>query len=126
MRAIDTNVLVRLITRDDRKQVERAEAFVATGAWISQLVLAETLWVLESIYALRRNEIAESIEMLLNHTQFTLQDGDVVAAALDDFRKSSRISFPDALILALARKNGRLPLGSFDGALARLDDVQLL
>ena len=52
MRAIDTNVLVRLIVRDDSAQVERAEAFVAQGAWVSQLVLAETVWVLDSVYGL--------------------------------------------------------------------------
>ena len=45
IRAIDTNVLVRLIVRDDPEQVARAEAFVEHGAWISLLVLAETVWV---------------------------------------------------------------------------------
>ena len=39
MRAVDTNVLVRLVTRDDRRQVAAAEAFVARGAWVSHLVL---------------------------------------------------------------------------------------
>ena len=46
MRAVDTNVLVRLVTRDDPKQVTAAESFVARGAWVSQLVLAETLCIL--------------------------------------------------------------------------------
>ena len=41
MRAVDTNVLVRLVTRDDAKQVAVAEAFVARGAWVPHLVLAE-------------------------------------------------------------------------------------
>ena len=45
MRAVDTNVLVRLIVRDDPEQVDRAEAFVAQGAWVSLLVLAEAVWV---------------------------------------------------------------------------------
>jgi predicted nucleic-acid-binding protein len=39
MRAVDTNVLVRLVTRDDRKQVSAAESFVSKGAWVSTLVL---------------------------------------------------------------------------------------
>ncbi|HEX6160664.1 MAG TPA: hypothetical protein VF111_10890 [Thermoanaerobaculia bacterium] len=43
MRAVDTNVLVRLITRDDPSQVKVAEEFVAKGAWVSHLVLAETI-----------------------------------------------------------------------------------
>jgi len=44
MRAIDTNVLVRLAARDDAKQVAAAEAFVARGAWVSHLVLVEAVW----------------------------------------------------------------------------------
>jgi predicted nucleic-acid-binding protein len=40
MRAVDTNVLIRLITPDDKKQVDAAEAFVANGAWVSHLVMA--------------------------------------------------------------------------------------
>lgn len=52
MRAVDTNLLVRLIVRDDLKQVEAAEAFIADGAWVSQLVLAETTWVLDAVHAL--------------------------------------------------------------------------
>ena len=45
MRAVDTSVLVRLLVRDDADQVEVAEVFVASGAWISHLVLAETVRV---------------------------------------------------------------------------------
>ena len=48
MRAVDTNVLVRLVTRDDPKQVRAAEAFVANGAWVPHLVLVEAMWVLET------------------------------------------------------------------------------
>ena len=43
MLAVDTNVLVRLIVRDDADQVRSAERFVGKGAWVSHLVLAETL-----------------------------------------------------------------------------------
>jgi predicted nucleic-acid-binding protein len=41
MRAVDTNVLVRLITRDDARQAASADAFVEKGAWVSVLALAE-------------------------------------------------------------------------------------
>jgi predicted nucleic-acid-binding protein len=50
MRAVDTNVLVRLITRDDAHQVAAADAFVHKGAWVSHLVLAETAWVLLAVH----------------------------------------------------------------------------
>lgn len=52
MRAVDTNVLVRLVTRDDPKQVAAAESFVHRGAWVSTLVLMEATWVLTAVYDL--------------------------------------------------------------------------
>jgi len=82
MRAVDTNVLVRLIARDDAKQVAAAESFAARGGWVSHLVLAETLWVLESVYELDAERCATTVDMLLNHRSLTLQDPEVVTAAL--------------------------------------------
>jgi predicted nucleic-acid-binding protein len=126
MRAIDTNVLVRLITRDDKRQAETAEEFVSKGAWVSHLVLAETSWVLDSVYDRTAEQIAKAIEMLLDHQQLIIQDQDAVEAALEKFRKNKGRSFSDLLILEIARKNGHLPLGSFDRGLAQLEDVQRL
>lgn len=67
MRAVDTNNLVRLIVRDDASQVRDAEAFIATGAWVSHLVLAETVWVLDAVYERTAEQIGTAIDMLLNH-----------------------------------------------------------
>ena len=126
MRAVDTNVLVRLLARDDAPQVARAEQFVAKGAWVSLLVLLETAWVLSSAYALDSQALALAVEMLLNHKDLVLQDADVVARALEQFRDSSGVGFSDCLILQAARKSGNIPLGSFDKSLARLPDSLLL
>ena len=126
MRAIDTNVLVRLITRDDEKHVAAAEAFVAKGAWVSHLVLAETTWVLGAAYDLRDSAIATAIEMLLNHQHVTLQDADVVEAALRHYRQKPALGFSDCLLLEIARKAGHLPLGTFDIGLSKSDGAQLL
>ena len=126
MRGIDTNVLVRLITRDDEPQVESAEEFVSKGAWVSHLVLAETSWVLDSVYDRTPEQIAKAIGMLLDHQQLTIQDQDAVEAALEKFRKNKGVSFSDLLILEIARKNGHLPLGSFDRELAKLEGIQRL
>ena len=49
MRAVDTNVLVRLIVRDSPEQVRVADSFIAGGAWVSHLVLAEAMWVLDAV-----------------------------------------------------------------------------
>jgi predicted nucleic-acid-binding protein len=126
MRAVDTNVLVRLVTRDDAKQVAAAEAFVANGAWVSHLVLAEAMWVLASVYDLEPAAIATAVEMLLNHKDLVLQDSDVVAAALEHFRKRPRLGFSDCLVLEVARKAGHLPLGTFDRDLGKLEGAQKL
>lgn len=126
MRAIDTNVLVRLITRDDDRQVASAEEFVAKGAWISHLVLAETSWVMDSVYERTPEEIAKAIAMLLAHKQLTVQDQDIVETALEKFRKHKGVSFSDILIFEIARKSGHVPLGSFDREFAKLEGVQRL
>jgi predicted nucleic-acid-binding protein len=126
MRAIDTNVLVRLIMHDDPKQVPAAEAFVAKGVWVSHLVLAETVWVLDSVYGVSPGQIGTAIEMLLSKDDVTLQDADVIAAALEHYRRTPSLGFSDCLLLEVARKAGHLPLGTFDRHLARLDGAERL
>jgi len=126
MRAVDTNVLVRLATRDDAKQVAAAEAFIAKGAWVPYLVLAETMWVLAAGYDLGPAAIATAVEMFLNHRDLTLQDSEAVAAALEHFRKRPKLGFSDCLVLEVARKAGHLPLGTFDRELGKLDGAQRL
>lgn len=126
MRAVDTNVLVRLITRDDDRQVKAAESFVAAGAWISHLVLIETTWVLASVYVLSPQRVATAVEMLLDHRDLALQDADTVEAALGHFRRRPSLSFSDCLVLEVARKAGHLPLGTFDQGLGRLEGTHRL
>ena len=126
MRAVDTNVLVRLITRDDAAQVAAAERFVEKGAWISHLALAETTWVLDAVYGRSAFEIATAIDLLLSHRELSLQDPDVVAAALENFRSRPAVGFSDCLLLEIARRAGHLPLGTFDRDLGKLDGVQRL
>jgi predicted nucleic-acid-binding protein len=120
MHAVDTNVIVRLITRDDAKQVAAAEAFVSRGAWVSHLVLAETVWVLSTAYELDHDEVATAIDMLLKQKHLTIQDADVVAAALDQYRGKPALGFTDCLVLEIARKAGHVPLGTFDRNLSKL------
>ena len=126
MRAVDSNVLVRLVTRDDRRQVAAAESFVSKGAWVSTLVLMEATWVLAAVYELTRAEISTAIEMLLHHRDLTVQESDSVAAALLQYRSLPALGFSDCLILETARKAGHLPLGTFDRDLSKLDGAERL
>ncbi len=126
MRAVDTNVLVRLATRDDAKQLAAAEAFVAGGAWISHIVLVELVWVLSSVYGLGASELAGAVEVLLAHQDLSIQDSEVVGAALEHYRRKPAVSFSDCLVLEVARKAGHLPLGTFDRELGKLAGTQRL
>ena len=126
MRAVDTNVLVRLLVRDEPKQVAVAEAFVQPGAWVSVLALAEATWVLSAVYDRDAAQIARAVEMLLSHQCLTLQEPEVVAAALETLRQRPALGFSDCLLVELARKAGHLPLGTFDRGLSRLDGATRL
>jgi predicted nucleic acid-binding protein len=64
--------------------------------------------------------------MLLNHAQLTVQDAEVVAAALARFTQHRNIGFSDCLMVETARKAGHVPLGTFDRALARVEGVERL
>jgi predicted nucleic-acid-binding protein len=126
MRAVETNVLVRLITRDHPTQTAAAEAFVSRGAWVSHWVLVETMWVLDSVFGLDHSRLAKAVEMLLTHRDLVLQDPDVVQAALAHSRKGPKLGFSDCMVLETARKAGHLPLATFDRNLGKLDGADAL
>ena len=126
MLAVDTNVLVRLLARDDVKQATAADQFVAKGAWVSHLVLAETVWVLESVYERTATQLIAALELLLVHENLVLQDADTVSAALSHFRVRTVLGFSECLVLEIARKAGHLPLGTFDRSLSKLVGAQKL
>jgi len=126
MRAVDANVLVRLIARDDLRQTASAESFIEKGAWVSTLALAEAAWVLATVYELTLNDLIRAVEMLLNHRELVLQDADAVASALDLFRARPALGFSDCLMVESARKAGHLPFGTFDRKLAKVEGTQRL
>lgn len=126
MLAVDTNVLVRLLARDDARQAKAADQFIARGAWVSHLVLAETLWVLESVYDRGATQIIEALKLLMAHESLVLQDAETVGLALAQFQLEPALGFSDCLVLEIARKAGHMPLGTFDRALARLEGAQKL
>jgi len=126
MRAVDTNVLVRLATRDDARQAAAADLFVQNGAWVPVLALAEATWVLASVYGRSAGALAAAIEMLLDHNDLTLQDSDAVAEAVKLFRSRPALGFSDCLMLELARKAGHVPLGTFDRGLGKTEGARKL
>jgi predicted nucleic-acid-binding protein len=126
MLAVDTNVLVRIIIGDNPRQTAVADQFIANGAWVPVLAVAEATWVLRAIYKQSHADIAAVVEMLLTHKDLILQDSDVVAAALKLYKSRPALGFSDCMMLHVARRAGHLPLGTFDRALGRIEGVQEL
>lgn len=118
MRAVDTNVVVRIVTGDTVAHAAVADEFVKGGTWVPLAAVLETAWVLAAIYDFPPERIAEAMEMLLRHTELVLEEGDLIQRALETFRGKPTIQFADAFILESARRAGHLPLGTFDKKLA--------
>jgi predicted nucleic-acid-binding protein len=125
-RAADTNVIVRLIARDDAKQLALATSRASAGLWVSHVVLVEVAWVLESTYGRARADIASALDLLLDHPDLTIESPEVVRAAVAQFRAERGIDFADSLILEIARKAGQIPLLTFDRSLGKLKGAELI
>ena len=121
MRAIDTNALVRILTGDDALQSAAATAFIqAEGpAWVSLVVLVETIGVLESVYERSKSQLVHALHRILDNRELAVEDPAVACAALDRYQARGKLDFGDCLILEVARKAGHLPLATFDKALAK-------
>ena len=126
MRAVDTNLLVRLFALDDAKQSEKVEDYIEFGAWVSHLVLAEAVWVFRSVYGASRESVIAATGMLLTHDRLSLEDGDLVFRSVQLFAANPKVSFTDCLVHEIARKAGHTPLGTFDRALGKLPGAKTL
>ena len=82
--------------------------------------------MLSAVYELGASEIATAVDMLLTHKDLTLQESEVVSAALEHFRRRPSLGFSDCLLLEVARKAGHLPLGTFDRDLGKLHGAEKL
>jgi len=99
MTAVDTNVLVRLLTGDDPKQEAAARRLFAAGPiWIAKTVLLETGWVLRSLYGFDESAIRDAFTKLLGLENVHAEDEPAVAAAL--VLTVHGIEFADAMHLA--------------------------
>ena len=98
MLAVDTNVIVRLLTGDDARQSRAAQTlFASDEIWIAKTVLLETEWVLRSLYGFQRPEVLTALMRLLGMENVTVEDEHSVAAAMA--LTSHGIDFADAIHL---------------------------
>lgn len=99
MRAIDTNVIIRLLTGDDPVQAEAAKRIIQEGdVFVGVTVLLEAEWVLRAGYGFGEGEIASALRGLAGLAQVTVEDAAAVAMALDWMAQG--MDFADALHLA--------------------------
>jgi len=120
MLGVDTNVLVRYLTRDDKSQYEKARRLIdrelAKGepVLLSLLVLLETEWVLRSRYELAKEDIVTAFSALLDTADLALEDEPSVENAVYSW-KNSAADFADCLIEARNRRLGCRATATFDG-----------
>ena len=130
MVAFDTNVVVRLLLRDDAAQAKKAEhAFLrharGEGVFLPLVVLVETAWVLAYTYELSRSAIHDHLLALTRTRGVVVDEAERVQEALDAYATGSA-DFADCVILAGTRRAGCKGLLTFDRRLGRERGVSAL
>ena len=129
--ALDTNVLVRLATRDDAVQFSKAEKVVrdrfsvSSPAWISVIVVVEYTWILTRLYQYSRREIANTLKALIETDCFRVEDQNLVRAAVRLYSET-KADFSDCLILVRNQENGSDITHTFDRQAAKLRGFELI
>ena len=131
MIGLDTNLLVRYLTRDDPSQYAKVAALIdiATDRGdrfvINSAVLCELVWVLETTHEYSREEIARALDQILSTAEFDIERPDDARAALRDFQ-STKADYSDALIGRINRSLGAEHTASFDRRLKGLETFRVL
>jgi predicted nucleic-acid-binding protein len=125
MLGVDTNVLVRYLTRNDKSQYEKSRRLIdrelAKGepVLVSLLVLLETEWVLRSRYNLAKEDIVTAFSALLDTADLAIEDEPSVENAVYSW-KDSAADFADCLIEARNRRLGCRTTATFDSRVLKV------
>lgn len=130
MIGLDTNVLVRYLAQDEPKQAALATRLIESlttdePGFISHVVLAETLWVLESCYAADSARVQQVVDALLRTSGVLVERAESVWRALRQFRQNDG-DFADTLIAVSARDAGCRAIYTFDKGAAKRSGMTLL
>lgn len=125
MFAIDTNVLVRFVTRDDERQAQKAAKLLSTATQeqpvlITAVVMVELVWTLARVYRYTRDQIALGIKPIVMAGNVRLQHAAEVRAAFDQFQVGKE-DFADVLIGLLGKDLGAATTYTFDKKAAKSD-----
>ena len=119
MIGLDTNVLVRYLTQDDKAQASRSNKLiesklsVQTPGYVTLVTLVEVVWVLESCYEQTKSDVLNVIQSLLTTKQLIVESSDVVYLAKKRY-EDGNADFSDALIAAVCKSNGCSRVVTFD------------
>jgi predicted nucleic-acid-binding protein len=131
MQGLDTNVLVRVLLRDDRRQARAAEAAInralAAGEplVVSLLTVLETEWVLRTRGGLDKSTVIRTFKSLLEARDLLIEDEEVLEQALYTFEDGSA-DFADCLMLARYLRFGCSSMLTFDSRAAKLAGAEQL
>jgi predicted nucleic acid-binding protein len=122
---VDTNILIRHLTGDPPKQARQATAFLATAdeLLLTDLIVAETVYVLESFYEVPRARAAELVRAVIAFPPITVEDEALLLRALEVY-EVNRLDFAEAYLLACAEVSGVGAVASFDRAVSRVPTIR--
>lgn len=122
---VDTNVLVRHLTGDPADLAARATAYLASvrELLLTDLVAAETVYVLESFYEAHRNEVATALRSLVAFESLVCVDPALLLRAVEVY-ETDRIGFAEAYLVACAESTGVGKVASFDRSIDRVDTIE--
>lgn len=122
---VDTNVLVRHLTGDPAAMATRATAYLRTETelLLADLVVAETVYVLESFYEVPRTQVAQAIRSLLALGSVISVDAALLLRAIEVY-EVERLDFAEAYLVACAESTGINKIASFDRAIDRVGTVE--
>ena len=121
MIAVDTNVLLRYLlqpvdSHNPDWQTQKAVELIhsADSVFLSDIVLAETEWVMETVFGITKNDIYQILHELACHTRFQFEDWDALHCALMDYKAHAKVDFSDCLIARHAKNKGATTLYTFE------------
>jgi predicted nucleic acid-binding protein len=122
---VDTNVLERHLTGDPPDLAERATAYLRTERelLLTDLVAAETVYVLESFYETPRDQVGEAVRSLVAFDSIVCVDPALLLRAVEVY-ETDRIDFAEAYLVACAETTGVGMVASFDRSIDRVNTIE--
>lgn len=122
---IDTNVLIRHLTGDPPAQAKRATSFLAETdqLQLADLIVAETVYVLESVYRVPRDRVASLARSIVTSDRLMVADLPQLLRAIEVYQRH-RLAFADSYLVACAERSGNGAVVSFDKQISRVGTVE--